>query len=89
MVLLLVLEIRRTEISIPCICVIGIKQSNAGKGYGKSLLRQLKRGPQTSFYANGAYGDVPNERAYNLYLSHGFEVEGVKRKSLKVDRSVR
>lgn len=67
-------------------CVIGIKQSNAGKGYGKSLLRQLETWAAEHHFTRMELTVMcHNERAYNLYLSHGFEVEGVKRKSLKVD----
>ncbi|HCG9605739.1 TPA: GNAT family N-acetyltransferase [Vibrio parahaemolyticus] len=67
-------------------CVMGIKQSASGKGYGKKLLGCLETwAVERDFTRLELTVMCHNERAYNLYLSQGFEVEGTKRNSLKVD----
>ena len=65
---------------------MGIKQSASGKGYGKKLLGCLETwAVERDFTRLELTVMCHNERAYNLYLSQGFEVEGTKRNSLKVD----
>nr|WP_274011813.1 GNAT family N-acetyltransferase [Vibrio parahaemolyticus] len=67
-------------------CVMGIKQSVSGKGYGKKLLGCLEVwAAERDFTRLELTVMCHNERACNLYLSQGFEVEGTKRNSLKVD----
>ncbi|HDZ3716195.1 TPA: GNAT family N-acetyltransferase, partial [Vibrio vulnificus] len=67
-------------------CVMGIKHSASGKGYGKKLLGCLENwAVERDFTRLELTVMCHNERAYNLYLSQGFEVEGTKRNSLKVD----
>ncbi|PWF65645.1 GNAT family N-acetyltransferase [Vibrio sp. T21] len=67
-------------------CVMGIKQSASGQGYGKKLLGILESwAVEHDFTRLELTVMCHNERAYNLYLSCGFEVEGTKRNSLKVD----
>lgn len=67
-------------------CVMGIKQALAGQGYGKRLLASLEAWAFGQAFTRLELTVMcHNERAYNLYLSTGFEVEGVKRRSLKVD----
>lgn len=67
-------------------CVIGLKQSAAGHGYGKQLLNTLETWARTHDFTRIELTVMcHNERAYRLYLSCGFEVEGVKRNSLCID----
>ncbi|WP_045493041.1 GNAT family N-acetyltransferase [Vibrio hyugaensis] len=67
-------------------CVMGIKQSASGNGYGKQLLGHLEAWAiEHGFSRLELTVMCHNERAYNLYLNYGFEVEGTKRNSLKVD----
>ncbi|HIF5971518.1 TPA: N-acetyltransferase family protein [Vibrio parahaemolyticus] len=67
-------------------CVMGIKQFASGKGYGKKLLGCLETwAVERDFTRLELTVMCHNERAYNLYLSQRFEVEGTKRNSLKVD----
>ncbi|SEF86472.1 Protein N-acetyltransferase, RimJ/RimL family [Vibrio hangzhouensis] len=67
-------------------CVMGIKQSVSGKGYGKQLLGKLEAWAIEHHFSRLELTVMcHNERAYNLYLSQGFEVEGTKRNSLKID----
>lgn len=67
-------------------CVIGLKQTVAGKGYGKQLLEKLESWAILNDYTRMELTVMcHNERAVKLYISCGFEVEGIKRNSLKVD----
>ncbi|WP_211687894.1 GNAT family N-acetyltransferase [Moritella sp. 28] len=67
-------------------CVIGIKHSASGNGYGKQLLEHLECwASEHDFTRLELTVMCHNEPAYNLYLSRGFEVEGVKRRAMKID----
>ncbi|CAM2785757.1 GNAT family N-acetyltransferase [Vibrio rarus] len=67
-------------------CVMGTKQSASGRGYGKQLLEHLEAWALTHDFTRLELTVMcHNERAFNLYSKHGFEVEGTKRNSLKVD----
>ncbi|WP_045466890.1 GNAT family N-acetyltransferase [Vibrio hyugaensis] len=67
-------------------CVMGIKQSASGSGYGKQLLEHLETWAIGQKFTRLELTVMcHNERAFNLYCKHGFEVEGTKRNSLKVD----
>ncbi|ELV8804532.1 GNAT family N-acetyltransferase [Vibrio vulnificus] len=67
-------------------CVIGIKQSVSGLGYGKQLLKSLESwAVEHEFTRLELTVMCHNERALNLYHNNGFEIEGIKRNSLKVD----
>ncbi len=67
-------------------CVIGIKQSVSGLGYGKQLLKSLESwAVEHEFTRLELTVMCHNERALNLYRNNGFEIEGIKRNSLKVD----
>ncbi|CAH1602567.1 Protein N-acetyltransferase, RimJ/RimL family [Vibrio jasicida] len=67
-------------------CVMGIRQSASGCGYGKQLLNNLETWAlEHEFTRLELTVMCHNDRAYHLYLKHGFEVEGTKRNSLKVD----
>lgn len=56
-----------------------------GKGYGRTILRQVKQWAFTERHANRLWLDVKetNERALQLYLSEGFQIEGTLRECLK------
>lgn len=56
-----------------------------GKGYGRTILRQLKKWAFTDQNANRLWLDVKetNERALQLYLSEGFRIEGTLRECLR------
>ncbi|ELA8351674.1 MULTISPECIES: GNAT family N-acetyltransferase [Vibrio] len=67
-------------------CVMGIRQSASGCGYGKQLLDKLEIWAlEHEFTRLELTVMCHNVRAFNLYRKHGFEVEGTKRNSLKVD----
>ncbi|MEF1331054.1 GNAT family N-acetyltransferase [Vibrio sp. M260121] len=67
-------------------CVMGIKQSASGNGYGKQLLEYLETWAVGEEFTRLELTVMcHNDRAFNLYRKHGFEVEGTKRNSLKVD----
>lgn len=59
--------------------------SAKGKGYGRRVLRQVKRWAFEEQQAHRLWLDVKeeNERALNLYLSEGFVIEGKLRECLK------
>ncbi|ELB2808000.1 GNAT family N-acetyltransferase [Vibrio alginolyticus] len=67
-------------------CVMGIRKSASGCGYGKQLLNHLETWAiEHEFTRLELTVMCHNDRAFNLYQKHGFEVEGTKRNSLKVD----
>ncbi|WP_045608836.1 GNAT family N-acetyltransferase [Vibrio vulnificus] len=67
-------------------CVMGIKQSASGNGYGKQLLEHLETWAAGQEFTRLELTVMcHNDRAFNLYRKYGFEVEGTKRNSLKVD----
>ena len=67
-------------------CVIGLVKAVAGHGYGKKLLKQLEIWAISHDFTRIELSVMcHNERAYRLYLSCGFEVEGIKRNALRVD----
>jgi RimJ/RimL family protein N-acetyltransferase len=67
-------------------CVMGIKQLTSGRGYGKQLLEHLEAWALTQDFTRLELTVMcHNEGAFNLYNKHGFEIEGTKRNSLKVD----
>ncbi|EJC6747044.1 GNAT family N-acetyltransferase [Vibrio vulnificus] len=67
-------------------CVMGIKQSASGCGYGKQLLKHLENWAlEHEFTRLELTVMCHNDRAFNLYQKQGFEVEGTKRNSLHVD----
>ena len=67
-------------------CVIGIRQSATGQGIGSKLLSELERWAKEHDFTRMELTVMEhNERAKRLYLSHGFEIEGTKRNSLRVD----
>ena len=67
-------------------CVIGVKQCAAGQGLGTLLMTKLEEWAKVhSFTRLELTVMAHNERAKRLYLSRGFEIEGIKRNSLRVD----
>ncbi|MGF1733668.1 N-acetyltransferase family protein [Photobacterium kasasachensis] len=67
-------------------CVIGIQQSQSGKGIGSQLLRYLECWAREHGFSRMELTVMEhNVRAKCLYLSQGFEVEGIKRNSLIID----
>ncbi|CAH0525785.1 GNAT family N-acetyltransferase [Vibrio hippocampi] len=67
-------------------CVMGIKQAMSGHGYGKQLLSCLEAWARAHEFSRLELTVMcHNDRAHRLYLSCGFEVEGIKRNSLKID----
>ncbi len=69
-------------------CVIGIRQSATGRGIGFRLLEKLEEWAiEQNFTRIELTVMEHNERARKLYLSQGFEIEGTKRNSLRVDGS--
>ncbi|WP_252179494.1 GNAT family N-acetyltransferase [Endozoicomonas sp. 4G] len=67
-------------------CVIGVLQKFTGKGFGKTLLKSLELwAKENGIHRIELTVMEHNTRAISLYKSFGFEVEGVKRKSLKVN----
>lgn len=62
-----------------------ITVATKGKGYGRSILREIKRWTFTEQKAHRLWLDVKetNDRARNLYLSEGFRIDGTLRDCLK------
>ena len=62
-----------------------ITVATKGEGYGRSILREIKRWAFTEQRAHRLWLDVKetNEPARNLYLSEGFRIEGTLRDCLK------
>ena len=66
--------------------VTGILQEYAGRGLGKRLFETLDTwAMQCKLHRLELTVMCHNERAVHLYQKMGFEIEGVKRDSLKVD----
>ncbi len=65
---------------------IGILQEHNGLGYGKSLLKYIE---EWAIENNVKRLELTvrndNERAINLYKKFGFDIEGIKLKSLKIN----
>ncbi|EAQ65298.1 acetyltransferase, putative [Marinomonas sp. MED121] len=67
-------------------CVMGIQTAFTGKGLGRELLNSLELwASQYGFTRLELTVMAHNHKAIKLYLSHGFEQEGIKRQSLKID----
>ncbi|EES74958.1 acetyltransferase, GNAT family [Paenibacillus sp. oral taxon 786 str. D14] len=66
--------------------VVGITQAYSGKGIGTRLFQAAEAWrAQTELTKFELTVMIPNERAVALYKKMGFEVEGVKRNSIRVD----
>ncbi|SME94771.1 Protein N-acetyltransferase, RimJ/RimL family [Paenibacillus barengoltzii] len=66
--------------------VVGITQAYSGKGIGTRLFQTAEVWrAQTELTKFELTVMIPNERAVALYKKVGFEVEGVKRNSIRVD----
>lgn len=66
--------------------VIGILQEYQGMGIGSGLFSEMNRWANNSGMVRLELTVMThNERAVALYTKHGFEIEGVKKKSLLVD----
>ncbi|WP_110945240.1 GNAT family N-acetyltransferase [Paenibacillus phocaensis] len=66
--------------------VIGIVEAHTGKGLGTSLFQAAEAWrAQTGLTKFELTVMVPNERAVALYKKMGFEIEGVKRNSIRMD----
>ncbi|MCH7350085.1 GNAT family protein [Aeromonas sp. MR7] len=67
-------------------CVIGIQHSAAGQGFGKKMMSALEAWARAHGFARMELGVMcHNARAFALYRACGFEVEGVKRNTMRVD----
>ncbi|WP_404451069.1 GNAT family N-acetyltransferase [Virgibacillus necropolis] len=66
--------------------VIGILASHRGKGFGTALFKEVESWAKSkAIYRLDLTAVVDNEAGVNLYEKAGFEIEGVKRDSLKID----
>lgn len=66
--------------------VIGILQSYQGKGSGTSLFREMERFAKSKgLHRLELTTVVENEAGVGLYRKAGFEIEGTKRDSLRID----
>lgn len=66
-------------------CVMGIELAYTGKGLGRALLKSLELwASKHGFTRLELTVMAHNHNAIKLYLSHGFEQEGIKRRSLKM-----
>ncbi|USG67685.1 GNAT family N-acetyltransferase [Brevibacillus ruminantium] len=67
--------------------LLRITISEKGKGYGRQVLREIKRRAFHEWGANRLWLDVKeeNKRALQLYLSEGFIMEGKLRECLKTN----
>ncbi|MEC2345241.1 GNAT family protein [Paenibacillus barengoltzii] len=66
--------------------VVGITQAYSGKGIGTRLFQAAEAWrAETEITKFELTVMIPNERAVALYKKVGFEVEGVKRNSIRVD----
>ncbi len=67
-------------------CVMGILQAYTGQGLGRKLLETLEGWAHNSGHTRLELTVMfHNKAARGLYLSQGFEEEGVKRQSLKIE----
>jgi len=67
-------------------CVMGILHAYTGQGLGRKLLEALEGWAQDAEFSRLELTVmIQNKIARRLYLSYGFEEEGIKRQSLKVD----
>lgn len=67
-------------------CVMGILQRYTGQGLGRELLRALENWAQVSGFSRLELTVMfHNQAARGLYLSQGFEEEGIKRQSLNIN----
>ena len=67
-------------------CIIGIKQIAAGQGLGTRLMIALEQWARMHHFTRLELTVMAhNERAKRLYLSRGFEIEGLKRNALRID----
>lgn len=66
--------------------VLGVLAAHAGRGLGRALLRAaIGHARDRQMHRLELTVMTHNRRAFNLYLSEGFLVEGVRRAALKVD----
>jgi RimJ/RimL family protein N-acetyltransferase len=67
-------------------CVMGILQQHTGRGLGRKLLEALESWAEMANFSRLELTVMKhNKIARALYLSHGFEEEGLKRQSLKLE----
>ncbi|UTM58497.1 GNAT family N-acetyltransferase [Photobacterium sp. CCB-ST2H9] len=67
-------------------CVIGVRQTYQGKGLGRKLLCALETWAEShAFHRLELTVMAHNTVARQLYVSAGFQEEGVKRDSMRVD----
>ena len=67
-------------------CVLGIRQNYTGNGVGLKLLLEMESWAKSNqFHRLELTVMEHNSRAISLYKSFGFEVEGLKKNSLKVN----
>ena len=67
-------------------CVIGVLQKAAGRGLGTALMKTLESwAKENKFTRLELTVMTHNDRAKNLYQRQGFQVEGTKRNSLRVN----
>ena len=66
--------------------VIGVHSASRGKGVGTALFTHTEQWAKEAGIQRLELTVIKhNEAAYHLYEKRGFEVEGVKQKSLKID----
>ncbi|OPZ85862.1 MAG: putative acetyltransferase YhhY [Firmicutes bacterium ADurb.Bin419] len=66
--------------------VVGILKEHSGQGIGTSLFNKLIEWADMNRISRLELTVMSNnEKAMNLYKKFGFEVEGVKKKSMKID----
>jgi RimJ/RimL family protein N-acetyltransferase len=66
--------------------VMGVLASHAGRGLGRALLRAATdHARDRDMHRLELTVMTHNRRAFNLYLSEGFLVEGVRRAALEID----
>ena len=67
-------------------CVIGVLQEAAGRGLGTALMKTLESWAKANKFTRLELTVMThNDRAKNLYQRQGFQVEGTKRNSLRVN----
>ena len=77
-------ELQRNKYTL--YCVIGILQRYTGNGVGRNLLRNLEEwATEAGFHRLELTVMEHNERGKRLYQNLGFQSEGIRRDSLKVD----